>query len=122
MNSGYSITDAIVALRPGAQWTIYGTNYDSIVWHDIDASKPTIEEVHAKITQLQADMPMQLVREERNRRLSECDWVTLRAASRGEAVPTEWAQYMQELRDLPNTISLESNQSVSSISWPTKPN
>lgn len=51
----------------------------------------------------------------RDKLLSECDWVTLRAYSRGEPVPTEWAEYMQALRDVPQ------QPDPFSVSWPTKP-
>ena len=55
------------------------------------------------------------VRIKRDRLLGECDWITLRAYSRNEPVPTEWAAYMQALRDITNVGD------ASSITWPTKP-
>jgi hypothetical protein len=40
-------------------------------------------------------------RAERDRRLAACDWVVLRAAELGEAVPLAWRQYRAGLRDVP---------------------
>lgn len=55
-------------------------------------------------------------RQERNRRLAECDWVTLKAYSTDTPVPEEWKVYMQTLRDLPvNTEDPENPV------WPTPP-
>lgn len=55
------------------------------------------------------------IRISRNRLLSESDWVILRAYSRGEPVPAEWAAYQQALRDItqqPDPLS---------VAWPSKP-
>jgi hypothetical protein len=58
----------------------------------------------------------ELARTERNLRLSECDWVVVKSAETGEAIPTEWTSYRQALRDVtaqegfPNTVV-----------WPVKP-
>ena len=56
------------------------------------------------------------LRKKRNRLLKETDWVTLKAYSQGVSVPTEWATYQQELRDLPSNTTDPSNPV-----WPTKP-
>lgn len=56
-----------------------------------------------------------VARARRNALLAESDHVTLRAYSRGEPVPEQWAAYMQALRDItnqPNPLAL---------AWPTKP-
>ena len=53
---------------------------------------------------------------ERNRRLAECDWVTLKAYSTDTPVPEEWKVYMQTLRDLPANTEDPENPV-----WPTIP-
>ena len=53
---------------------------------------------------------------ERNKRLADCDWITLKSYSRNEPVPDEWKAYMQALRDLPaNTADPENPV------WPQAP-
>ena len=55
------------------------------------------------------------VREERNLRLSECDW---RFLSDRVTASSAWSNYRTELRDLPSTQS----DDPYSINWPTPPN
>jgi hypothetical protein len=56
-------------------------------------------------------------RGERDKLLSECDWIVIKAKETSTNVPAAWKTYRQELRDIttqegfPNTIT-----------WPTKPN
>tara|TARA_B100000405_G_scaffold227337_1_gene162173 strand:+ start:2941 stop:3333 length:393 start_codon:yes stop_codon:yes gene_type:complete len=63
---------------------------------------PTTEFVALVNQELQTEGLKQL-RQERNKRLAECDWVTLKAYSTDTSVPDEWKTYMQALRDLPAT-------------------
>ena len=45
-------TDAIVSLRPGAQWALRG---DVLEWLDTEQTQPTDAEIEAEIVRLQAD-------------------------------------------------------------------
>ena len=67
-------------------------------------------------TTKEADIQLNKVRAERDDRLRECDWVAVRAADTGTAMPTEWATYRQALRDITNTAT-----SLDDVVWPTKP-
>jgi hypothetical protein len=61
--------------------------------------------------------PWEELREERNRRLTKCDWVTLRSVATNTQIPDDWKTYMQSPRDLPaNTTDPENPV------WPTAPN
>ena len=60
--------------------------------------------------------PLKELRQERNRRLAECDWVVIRATSTDTPVPEEWKVYMQALRDLPSTTEDPANPV-----WPVPP-
>lgn len=57
------------------------------------------------------------VRDQRDKLLSECDWIVIKAKETSTNVPAAWKTYRQALRDIssqegfPNTIT-----------WPTKPN
>ena len=65
----------------------------------------------------ETDIKWMQVRNERNRLLSETDWVVTKASDTGVALSDEWKTYRQELRDLPATQT-----DVDNITYPTKPN
>ena len=102
---------------------IIGENLEQIA---IESSNPddfgvTWEQVNAKIQELEAAEPMRLLREERNRRLTETDWKDL--PSYPGTDQEEWRTYRQSLRDLPSTASpqLDDNGQLTNVTWPTKP-
>ena len=121
----YTISDAILILRPGADWIQRGEDYSGLEWLDSSQTKPTETEINSKISELDAVEAMRLLREERNVLLSETDWVTVRSIDTGVAISNDWKAYRQALRDLPanSTPSLDSNYDLdfSSVTWPTKP-
>jgi len=45
--------EALVSLRPGAQWTIPADG--NLIWHDTEQTQPTDAEIEAEIVRLQAD-------------------------------------------------------------------
>jgi hypothetical protein len=55
-------------------------------------------------------------KEERNQLLAETDWIVTKSLESGEAVPDEWKQYRQALRDIPTQPDFPDD-----IEWPTKP-
>jgi|DEB0MinimDraft_6_1074348.scaffolds.fasta_scaffold39372_2 hypothetical protein len=58
------------------------------------------------------------VRDERNQKLKETDWIVIKSAETGVALATEWATYRQALRD----ITTHSNfPNLTETDWPTKP-
>lgn len=60
-------------------------------------------------------------RAERDRRLSNTDWVVIKYYESGLELPEEWKQYRQALRDLPNALTDEEVLS-GNIPWPVQPN
>jgi|SaaInl5LU_22_DNA_1037371.scaffolds.fasta_scaffold42301_2 hypothetical protein len=78
--------------------------------------KPPKEEFEAKLKELIDAQPIKELRQERNKRLTECDWVVIRATSTDTPIPEEWKVYMQTLRDLPSTTEDPANPV-----WPTAP-
>jgi hypothetical protein len=48
------ISDALLALRPGAEWVLRGNEYSGIEWIDTVQTKPTEEEVNAEVARLEA--------------------------------------------------------------------
>jgi len=90
------------------------------VWDEIllpeGYEKPPKEEFEAKLQELIDAQPWKELREERNKRLTRCDWVTLRSVATDTPIPDEWKTYMQALRDLPSNTTDPSNPV-----WPTPP-
>ena len=120
----YDIPAALQALKPGAQWVLRGSEYSGLEWMDTVQTQPTLEEINAKITELEVIEPMRLLRIERDKRLAEVDWEVTKAYSKGEAVPAALSTYMQALRDLPDTATptLDANGQLdqASVTWPTR--
>ena len=125
MSEPIRVSDALVALRPGAEWNITGNVYSGIDWLDKNQSLPTEEEINAKIAELEAAEPARQVREIRDRLLAESDWTQNRDVVLLN--DTTWKQYRQDLRDLPASASFtpkldsDGNLDMSSVTWPLKP-
>ena len=121
------IVSALLALKPGAEWTTRGDNYSDIEWLDKSQTIPTEEELNSKITELKAEEPFRLLREERNRRLAECDWIVTKNAEYGHNISIPWRNYRQALRDLPNLtyappeLDEYGDLKINSVAWPTPP-
>ena len=117
----YTISDAILQLKPGADYIIRGEDYSGLEWLDSSQTKPTETEINSKISELDAAEPMRLLRLERNARIAETDW----RASSDLTISDAWKTYRQALRDLPATASpsLDSNGDLdlTSVTWPTEP-
>jgi len=117
----YDTADALSALKPGAEWVLRGTEYSGLEWMDNSQTKPTEDQVTAKIAALNATEPMRLLRVERDARISKTDW----RASSDLTITDAWKTYRQSLRDLPASASpkLDSNYELdlTSVTWPTEP-
>ena len=116
----HDITSALLALRPGAEWVLRGTEYSGLDWVD-SGQQPSKEEVEAKIKELDAAEPMRLLRIERDNKIAETDWRVL-----PDQTPSDdWINYRQALRDLPASSSPKLDSSgeldFSSFTWPTEP-
>ena len=117
LDQSQMLINALQALEPSRPWTVRGNVYEGIVWGDDDTiPRPTKERVEAKLQELIDAQKWGKLREERNKRLSQCDWVATRAFTTNTPVPDEWKAYMQALRDLPaNTTDPENPV------WPVAP-
>lgn len=107
---------AIKELSPNVPFTGNGVTYDSISisgGYEIGFSK---EEFETKLQELVDAKPWEELREERNRRLTQCDWVAIRATTTETPIPEEWKTYMQALRDLPTNTTDPENPV-----WPEAP-
>ena len=117
------IDDAIRAIQPNAQFT----TVDGVIteWKG-PGIMPSEEELNAKLIELKENKPFELLREERDRRLTACDWVVTKHTEHGKMVPEDWKIYRQALRDLPS-ISYRPELTefgylkMNSVAWPTPP-
>ena len=112
----FEFGDALQSLRPGAEWVTTSGDYESLNWLSEDMEKPTKAEIETEIQRFREEKPWKELREERNKRLTQCDWVATKAFTTNTPVPEEWKTYMQALRDLPaNTTDPENPV------WPQAP-
>ena len=120
----YDIPAALQALNPGAEWVLRGDQYSGLEWLDTSQTKPTESAITAKIAELDAAEGMRLLRVERDAKLTALDWEVTKAYSKGEAVASELATYMQALRDLPASANPQTDDAgelvPSSVTWPTR--
>ena len=122
----YSKGDALVSLRPMAAWSwLGGEEYSNLSWLDSKQTKPTEDEINTEVTRLNNAEPMRLLRLERDKRLTSCDWVITMHKELGTNVPAAWKTYRQALRDLPASASpkldSEYELDLTSVTWPTEP-
>ena len=107
----YSKATALVSLKPNKQFAWNGDEYSGLTWLD-SGTAPTESEIDAEVIRLNNAEPMKLLRVERNRLLTACDWTQSRdlILSNDDA----WKTYRQALRDM-------DFNDPDNITWPTKP-
>ena len=101
--SFYDGSDWIVREAAPTKWHVW----ISESWVESDVVKGNVQ-LHA----------MEVVRAERNGKLSACDWTQLVDAPVTDAKRAEWVTYRAALREIPTTIVTD----VADIVWPTAPN
>ena len=122
----HDITSALSALAPNASFAVIGDTYEGIEWGETNSqTKPTKEEVTAKLNELNNEEPYKLLREERNKLISETDWTQLKDIDLDIIRERNWKNYRQALRDLPSKSNPKLDDSgkldMSSVTWPVKP-
>ena len=115
---------ALVSLKPTSKYSWYGTEYSGLNWISSD-TKPTESEIDAEVTRLNNEEPMKLLRVERDRLLTACDWIITMHKELGTNIPAAWKTYRQSLRDLPASASPSLDSygylDMTSVTWPTEP-
>ncbi len=117
-----SISDAILAINPNAEFRIFDEDTDKVEYiGNHSGSSPTKAQIETKMAELRVLEPKKLLREARNIKISESDWM----ANSDVTMSDDWKTYRQALRDLPATQNptLDSNENLdnSSFTWPTEP-
>ena len=116
------LVEALLELKPNTPFIIDGENeLQNVTWGEGATNIPTDKEIIEKCNELLNAEPMKQLRIERDRLLSETDWVTAKAMETEEPIPAEWKAYRQALRDLPATAvpKLENGQ-LTNVTWPEK--
>ena len=120
----YNKGRALNSLKPNCQWAWNGDEYSGLTWLD-SGSAPTESEIDAEVTRLNNAESMRLLRIERDKRLTDCDWIITMHKELGTNIPAAWKTYRQSLRDLPASASpsLDSygDLDLTSVTWPTEP-
>jgi len=103
--------DAILALRPNAQFRLQG---DVLTWTDPKLTEPTTEEIQTKYDELVAAQPLNELRMVRSMKLAETDWTQNRDVTLSN--DADWKTYRQALRDITDSAT-----SLDDVTWPEKP-
>jgi hypothetical protein len=110
--------ESLIELNVTNWTTIQNNCYEGIQW--IGEPTATKEEVDQKIEELRQNLPMQVLRRERDLRIASTDWWVL-----PDRTPTpEQLSYRQALRDLPENVTpvlTEDKTGVTGFDWPEKP-
>ena len=120
----YNKHKALSSLKPAKSWSWNGYEYSGLIWNESE-TVPTESEINAELTRLTNAEPMRLLRVERDKKLTACDWIITMHKELGTNIPAAWKTYRQALRDLPASASPSldaSGELVStSVTWPTEP-
>jgi len=115
---------AVASLRPYKAWSWAGEDYSNFIWQD-SGTAPTEDEINAELTRLTNEEPMRLLRLERNKRVTACDWIITMHKELGTNIPAAWKTYRQALRDLPAsanpTVDTRGELDLTSVTFPTEP-
>jgi len=113
------IEDILIKLHAG-QWFGWSDAsnkvYANLVIHDDQYNKPSQASLEAELATLQAAHPWSIVRGKRDGLLRDSDWTAVTDTALSEADQTDWEDYRQELRDIPQTYD-----DAESVVWPNTP-
>ena len=111
--------DALFKMFPGKWcWSFPSgvIEYENMVWRDEDIPKPTKESIAKVYEELLREHPWKNIRQERNTRLAEVDWVFSGDYKLSPEEHALWVTYRKTLRELPSTTEDPANPV-----WPEKP-
>lgn len=122
VNYGLCLPQAVGELAPNCRWSLVGYSYDGLKWEDDLSKKPSREAVEAKAQELYEQKPWTVLRRQRDQRMKEVDWVTLRSVRTGEPMTQEWKDYMQALADITLTATPQLvDGELTGVTWPERP-
>ena len=110
----YRVIEKYVKLPTSEDWA-YGTTWESIIFPE-GYEKPPRDKFEEDLRNLVEKKYWKSIREERNKRISACDWTQLPNVPLPGAKKYEWETYRQALRDITQTTEDPSNPV-----WPIQP-
>jgi hypothetical protein len=117
-----AIPEAIKELAPNCRWNMTGYDITGVVWEDDPSLRPSDEAILERAREIYAQTPMRILRKQRDARMREVDWVTLRSVRTGEAISQEWKDYMQALADITeNSTPRIVDGILIGVDWPARP-
>uniref|UniRef100_A0A6C0BTV8 Phage tail assembly chaperone-like domain-containing protein n=1 Tax=viral metagenome TaxID=1070528 RepID=A0A6C0BTV8_9ZZZZ len=124
-------SDSLNSLRPNANYSVIGNNYDSIIWNDNNYTKPTKSELDTELIRLRHEWKMNEIRQKRDRLLVESDKYSLSDFPHStDEIKNSWLSYRQLLRNITNnldttsiTIDIDDNGEIriNNLTWPIPP-
>jgi len=113
------IEDILITLHTG-QWFGWSDAsnkiYANLVIHDDQYGMPTQASLEAELASRQAAHPWRVARGKRDDLLRKSDWTAVTDTVLSEADQTAWAEYRQDLRDIPQTYD-----DAGDVVWPDAP-
>ena len=111
------VLQCISQLRPNNTFYFDGEcTIDNIVWDSDDVTLPTTSEMEEHWKVVSGIRFTKELRQERNQRLAEVDWILSTDYHIPNQMRDEWTRYRQALRDLPSLTEDPENPV-----WPEKP-
>ena len=111
------LSPVLMNLYPNGDWYLNGYTYEGLVWNDIEIPKPTLEELTEKWNEYIAAQPLKELRKKRDTLLAKTDRYALPDWPHETLTKqTEWIEYRQALRDLPDNTEDPANPV-----WPVRP-
>ncbi len=120
-----TISQAVQALG-GKSFSVEDEDLNKVFFSKGNSLNITPAQIKEKFEELVAEFnqtePIRLLRNQRDKLLTETDWVTTKAIETEEPIPAEWKTYRQQLRDLPSTAEPKlENGILTNVTWPEKP-
>jgi len=107
----------IATYYSGHGFYIDNNDYETLKWYeDNTIPRPTLEEITEKWNEYLTARPWKELRQERNRRLADVDWIFSEDYAIDDASYQQWLAYRKALRDLPAVTEDPLNPV-----WPEKP-
>jgi hypothetical protein len=112
---------AVSLLRPGQNFGIINEDDWNTIQMSDGSARPSDADIRAKLSEARQSLAMDVLREERNKKLAECDFRSL--PDYPGADKDQWLSYRQALRDLPSTAEPDLNDQLqlTNVTFPAKP-
>jgi hypothetical protein len=103
-------------MYPGLGYAMSNNDYDTLIWLDTNVPKPSKETLLQRSQEIINAKPLKKLRQERNKRLADVDWVFSTDYQIDDTLYKEWLTYRKALRDLPSLTEDPENPV-----WPEQP-